>query len=70
LFAAVEVKSSAKARPEDERGLRAFLTDYPEAKGMVVYRGTRRLNRSGIVWLPAEEFLMRSADPGELFRPW
>ena len=55
---AIEIKNSARVRPEDERALRQFLTDYPEAGATVVYRGTRTLERSGIRWIPVEEFLL------------
>lgn len=62
VFAAVEIKNSARVRDEDERGLRAFIEDYPEAKPIVVYRGDRCLHRRGIRWVPAEQFL---ANPGD-----
>ena len=51
------MKNSGRVRSEDERGLRAFLTDYPEARATVVYRGDRTLERSGIRWVPVETFL-------------
>jgi uncharacterized protein len=56
-FEAIEVKNSNRVRPEDERGLRAFLEDYPEARATVVYRGERPLERSGIRWVPVDTFL-------------
>ena len=61
-FEAIKVKNSNRVRPEDERGLRAFLSDYPEARATVVYRGERPLERSGIRWIPVETFL-RSLGP-------
>ena len=61
-FEAIEVKNSNRVRPEDERGLRAFLSDYPEARATVVYRGERSLERSGIRWVPVDTFL-RSLGP-------
>jgi len=54
---AVEIKNSARVRDEDERGLRAFLSDFPEAQATLVYRGSQSLQRSGIHWVPAEQFL-------------
>ncbi|HUH12300.1 MAG TPA: AAA family ATPase, partial [Longimicrobiales bacterium] len=42
-FWAVEVKNSAQVRPADLRGLRSFRDDYPEARGILLYRGERRL---------------------------
>lgn len=70
---AIEVKNSDRVRDADERGLRAFLDDYPEARAIVVYRGDRALERRGIRWVPAERFLLgldsilqpRSVSPGE-----
>lgn len=56
-FDAIEVKNTDRVRPEDERGLRAFLTEYPEARATVVYRGELLLERSGIRWVPVESFL-------------
>lgn len=56
------MKNSNRVRPEDERGLRAFLSDYPEARATVVYRGERSLERSGIRWVPVDTFL-RSLGP-------
>ena len=58
LFA-VEVKNSDRVRPEDLRGLRSFGEDYPESRRYLVYRGTDRLLRDGILILPAGEFLTR-----------
>lgn len=56
-FWALEVKNTARVRPEDLRGLDAFGTDYPQAELVLLYRGTRR-ERRGRVWiLPVGEFL-------------
>ncbi len=56
-FWAIEVKNTARVRPEDLRGLEAFGTDYPQAGLVVLYRGTRR-ERRGRVWiLPVGDFL-------------
>lgn len=63
LFLAMEVKNATKVRPEDLRGLRAFLEDYPEATPVLLYRGTER-QRHGEIWcLPVEEAL-RALVPG------
>lgn len=56
LFA-IEVKSGERVRPEDLRGLRAFLTDYPEAEATLVYGGRERLKQDGILCQPVDEFL-------------
>jgi predicted AAA+ superfamily ATPase len=56
-FWAIEVKNTARVRPEDLRGLDAFGTDYPQAGLVLLYRGTRR-ERRGRVWLvPVGDFL-------------
>ncbi|MGE5198998.1 MAG: ATP-binding protein [Rhodospirillaceae bacterium] len=56
-FWAIEVKNTARVRPEDLRGLKAFGADYAEAGLALLYRGERR-ERHGRVWvLPVEDFL-------------
>ncbi|CAN5504038.1 ATP-binding protein [soil metagenome] len=57
IFHAYEVKNSGTVRPQDLTGLRAFLTDYPEASATLLYRGTERLVRHGILLQPIEEWL-------------
>ena len=54
---ALEVKSSDRVKSEDLRGVNAFLDDYPEAKGILLYRGTARLKEGRIHCLPVENFL-------------
>ena len=65
---AVEVKNTGKVRPEDLRALRSFAEDYPESRRFLLYRGTERLLRDGILCLPCEEFL-RGIVPGKEIRP-
>lgn len=56
-FWAIEVKNTARVRPEDLRALEAFGTDYPQAELVLLYRGDRR-ERRGRVWiLPVDDFL-------------
>lgn len=63
-FWAIEVKNTARVRPEDVRSLEAFGTDYPQAVLALLYRGTRR-ERRGRVWiLPVDDFL-RALTPTE-----
>ena len=62
-FWAIEVKNTARIRPQDLRGLRAFREDYPEAEARLLYRGDRRLVKKDIVCTPVEEFLA-SLRPG------
>lgn len=56
-FYAIEVKNARRLRPADSRGLQAFVLDYPEATGVLLYRGDRRLMRDGVLCLPVERFL-------------
>ncbi len=58
-FFAVEVKNSHRVRAEDLRGLRALLGEYPECRPMLLYRGTSKLEVSGIPCWPVDEFLAR-----------
>ncbi len=62
---AVEVKNSAKVQPEHLKGLRAFAEDYPEARCLLLYRGTQRLLKDNVLCLPCEEFL-RGLHPAKL----
>lgn len=54
---AIEVKNSRSIRPADLRGLKHFGEDYPEAQRLLLYRGTERLMRNGVLCLPCGEFL-------------
>lgn len=56
-FCAIEVKNSTSISPKDLHGLRAFCEEYPEAKPLLLYRGTRRRFEKGILILPCEEYL-------------
>jgi len=62
-FWALEIKNARRIHPGDLRGLRAFTTDYPEARAALLYRGDEKLRIDGILCLPVEEFL-RSLRPG------
>lgn len=62
-FWALEVRNSARIRPEDLRGLESFGADYPAAEVFLLYRGAVR-ERRGRVWIvPVVEFL-RGLHPG------
>lgn len=63
-FLAVEVKNAVSVAPSDLTGLKAFLSDYPEARGILLYRGTESLLKDGVHILPVEEFL-RNIVPGK-----
>lgn len=56
-FLALEVKNSARVRPEDLRGLKAFRDEYPESQGALLYRGHDRLAIDGVRCVPVEQFL-------------
>ena len=56
-FFAIEVKNTDRVRAEDLRGLRAFLSEYPECRPMLLYRGTAKLEIGGIPCWPVTEFL-------------
>lgn len=57
---AIEVKNTGRDRPEDLRGLRAFLDEYPSARAVFLHRGrTRSLVEKRILVTPCDEFLRR-----------
>jgi predicted AAA+ superfamily ATPase len=56
-FDAIEVKNAVKLSPKDFSGLKAFATDYPEARRILLYRGTERLSTNGVLCIPVSEFL-------------
>ncbi|MFI5342923.1 MAG: ATP-binding protein [Chlamydiales bacterium] len=56
-FCAIEVKHSESVSPKDLNGLLAFCDEYPEAKPLLLYQGSRRRVEKGVLILPCEEFL-------------
>jgi predicted AAA+ superfamily ATPase len=54
---AFEVKRSSQPRKQDSQGIKAFLHDYPQATGYILYRGRDRLFDGNITWLPVEDAL-------------
>lgn len=56
-FWAIEVKNAATVRSADVRSLRSFVTDYPESRPLLLYRGEDRRVIDGVLCLPATEFL-------------
>lgn len=58
-FHAFEVKNARRVHSIDLRGLRTFRKDYPEADGVLLYRGRERLRIDGIWCLPVDDFLRR-----------
>ncbi|MGV8124989.1 MAG: ATP-binding protein [Candidatus Xenobiia bacterium LiM19] len=64
VFTAIEVKSSRSVYNNDVRPLKAFRTEYPEAKVGLLYGGKERLRINDILCIPCEDFL-RNLVPGE-----
>ena len=62
---AIEVKNTARIRPEDLRGLAAFQEDYPEATCLLVYRGTEHSLHGATLAVPVED-LLRELRPDRL----
>lgn len=58
-FIGIEVKNAQQLSPKDFNGLKAFQEEYPEAKTLLVYRGTRRAVINNVFCLPCEDFLLR-----------
>lgn len=56
-FWAVEVKNTRTVRAADVRALYAFVSDYPEAKPLLLHRGEQREVVHGVLCVPVKEFL-------------
>jgi uncharacterized protein len=56
-FWAIEVKNGHTISPEDVRGLSHFRDDYPEAKPILLYRGSSVMEHKKVLCLPIESFL-------------
>ena len=56
-FWAIEVKNHAKVHDADLRGLIAFGEDYPQAKRILLHRGSERRRSGGVLCMPCAEFL-------------
>jgi predicted AAA+ superfamily ATPase len=52
---AIEVKRARIIRRQDLSGLKAFLKDYPMARGYLFYGGDRRMYQDGIELIPISE---------------
>jgi predicted AAA+ superfamily ATPase len=68
-FCAVEVKNSRTVSRKDVRGLRTFLSDYPECHVALLYRGKERLSVDGVLCLPCSDFLLGLVPGNPLLRP-
>lgn len=58
-FWALEVKNHDRIDSRDLRALRSFNQNHPACRTLLLYRGTERLVRSGILCMPCEQFLLR-----------
>lgn len=56
-FVGIEVKNTSSIKRQDLRGLKAFSQLYPEAKLLLLYRGTETLVEDSILCMPCETFL-------------
>ncbi|MCW5589584.1 MAG: DUF4143 domain-containing protein [Legionellales bacterium] len=54
---AIEVKNSQRVHPADTNSLEIFLTDYPEAKAVLLYRGNEYIQQKNVLCMPCEKFL-------------
>ena len=52
---AIEVKRARTIRRRELSGLKAFLKDYPMARGYLFYGGDRRMYQDGIELVPVSE---------------
>jgi predicted AAA+ superfamily ATPase len=64
-FWAIEVKNTSAIRNSDLRQLKEFLSDYPEATPLFLYRGKEAIKQEGIACIPVERFLA-NLNPSEL----
>lgn len=60
---AVEVKNTARIRSRDLRPLKAFIEEFPQARGLMLYRGNETLRIDDIPCVPVDRFL-RGLVPG------
>jgi len=58
-FHAVEVKNAKQIHTKSLRSLKTFLSDYPEADAILLYRGTEKLMVDGIICWPVDDFLLQ-----------
>ncbi len=56
-FWAIEVKNNKNISLDDLQPLQSFMEDYPEAKGIFLYRGKERMYKKNILCMPVEAFL-------------
>jgi predicted AAA+ superfamily ATPase len=64
---AIEVKNDKKVSSKDTKSLEAFLTDYPMAKAILLYRGTEYIKIKNVLCIPCEDFLRQLRPDQELW---
>jgi predicted AAA+ superfamily ATPase len=63
-LAAIEVKNTGRLVSRDLQPLKTFASEYPEARLILLYRGTEQLLQDGILCMPCDRFL-RELIPGQ-----
>jgi predicted AAA+ superfamily ATPase len=58
-FHAMEVKNAKQIHPKSLRSLKTFLSDYPEADAIILYRGLEKLIVDDILCWPVDNFLLQ-----------
>ena len=67
-FWAIEVKNNKNVSGSDVKGLIEFQKDYPQAKILLLYRGTQKIMHKNVLCMPCEEFLL-SVNPNNPLIP-
>jgi predicted AAA+ superfamily ATPase len=61
---AIEVKNAARISQHDLQPMKSFLSDYPESRAVLLYRGPEQFLRDGVLCVPCERFL-KALVPGQ-----
>ena len=56
-FVALEVKNAARLDSRDFAGLKAFQSDYPEARAVLLYRGETQYMHGNVLVVPVAKYL-------------
>jgi len=68
-FYAIEVKNTDAIRSNDLKGIKAFMSDYPQAKGYLIYRGMEKLKIGDVLLIPADLFFKGLIPGKEIHNP-
>jgi len=66
-FWGIEVKNSKRVMPQDTKSLETFLSDYPEAKGLLLYRGHEIIKQKNVICVPCDIFLKQLEPDKEIW---